>query len=352
MAQNLWSERDREEPEPGLPGVAPKGLTSVEHRRRERRRGRGVDHDRVRQDTDACGTQGAADKDVDGDRYRPNHREPVTEERGGPYRPARGDHRRPDERDQNAGESQRGGTLPEDQIRQYRHEDRLGAHQHHARRHARVVERGDPEPEMRPKSHPGGDPDPESPSPRERLSPEEGDGQEHDHPQGVSPEGDRERRSIREADKDRSRGDGEHAHGYGRKRDPALRLALPRLILYQRSAPISLKSCPRRGPRLLHIGLLYTGEACASKPSTRNASTALTQCKGSVTSNKLRIPLSLAIVATSRADSLVLRASSSSRMSFPETPASRSILAITSASLGGCSPTPPVGIIVSTSPAT
>src|SRR5919202_2895592 len=198
---------------------------------------------------------------------------------------------------------------------------------------------------MRPQRHPRGDPDPKSPPTRERLPPVEGYGHEYERAQSIPPEGDRERGSVCEANKDRRRGDGEHAHGYGRKRDLALRL-----ILYQRSATTSLKNCPRRGPRFRQVGLPYTGDARANMPSARNAPTDRTQCKGSVTSNRLRIPLSLAIAATSRADSRVFRASPSGRMASSGTPASRRILAATSASLGGCSPTPPVGITSPTSP--
>src|SRR5918993_3793603 len=125
---------------------------------------------------------------------------------------------------------------------------------------------------------------------------------------------------------------------YGRENNPT-----PCLILYQARAPLSLTNCPLRDHFLRHIGLLYTGSATASRPTLPKEATVLTQCKGSVTTRTSPMPLWCAISATLKADSQVLLAVSSRRIAASGTPIPRRMPDITTASPGGCSPSPPVG---------
>ena len=120
----------------------------------------------------------------------------VPEERRRADRIVGGDDRRARYRHEYPGEGQRGGTFPKEGVCQDGDEDRLGAHEHHARRDAGVVEGGDPEPEMRPKSYPRRDPVGQGPPPRERLLARERDRQEERDAQGVAPERDGERGRV------------------------------------------------------------------------------------------------------------------------------------------------------------
>src|SRR5918995_4617008 len=131
-------------------------------------------------------------------------------------------------------------------------------------------------------------------------------------------------RSLGQPDKYGGRRYGEHPDGYGRESAPT-----PYLILYQRSAPLSLTSCPLRDHFLRHIGLLYTGSATARSPARSKAETVLTQCRGSLTTSTAFVPSLRAISATSMADSQVLRALPSHTIAASGTPISRRIPNIT-----------------------
>src|SRR5918995_4655579 len=154
-------------------------------------------------------------------------------------------------------------------------------------------------------------------------------------------------RSLGQPDKYGGRRYGQHPDGYGRESAPT-----PYLILYQIRAPLSLTNCPLRDHFLRHIGLLYTGSATASRPTLPKEATVLTQCNGSVTTRTSPMPLWCATSATLTADSQVLLAVSSRRIAASGTPIFRRMPDITTASPGGCSPSPPVGRRRSASPRT
>src|SRR5215213_3996222 len=182
---------------------------------------------------------------------------------------------------------------------------------------------------------------------REAVPSDERRRQQYGRPEGAPPEGDGNGGGLGQPDEDGGRRDGQHPHGYDRESVPT-----PCLILYQTRAPLSLTNCPLRNHFLRHIGLLYTGSATASRPTLPKEATVLTQCNGSVTTRTSPMPLCCTISATLTADSQVLLAVSSRRIAASGTPISRRMADITTASPGGCSPSPPVGTRRSARPRT
>src|SRR5829696_6041633 len=148
MAHQLRPHGYGRQPEPRLARITPELDIEYEGDGKQRGRCRRVHDYGVREHPDAPSTGGAPDQDVHGHRHGPDEREHVSEEGGGSDRPIEGDDCRARYGDQDAEKRERAGALPEEQVSQHRDEDRLGGYEDDARGHARIVERGDPEPEM------------------------------------------------------------------------------------------------------------------------------------------------------------------------------------------------------------
>src|SRR5215210_7573138 len=150
MAHQLGPCGDRRQPEPRFARITPQRDFQDDGDGQQRRRCRRVYGCGVGEDAYAPGTGRASDQDVHRHRHGPDEREHVSQEGGRSDRPIEGDDRRARYGEKDAKKRERAGTLPEEQVSQHRDEDRLGGYEDDARGHTRIVERGDPEPEMGP----------------------------------------------------------------------------------------------------------------------------------------------------------------------------------------------------------